>query len=129
MNDSASTAQDLYKQLVDTLVAETIDPVEVRWIREWGTDVPKSYVTPSEFNAQMEVFSAAQRVVLAELVRRAFSAGMFHAIRDIEASCRLSARVNTPDGESLVALPVEPFDNAMYQDFIGRRDGWEWPDR
>lgn len=128
MPRSTDPSLQLYKQLVDTLVAETREPVESRWIREWGTSAPKTYVTPPEFDAKMALFTPDQRVVMAAVVAEAFASGMFYAIRDIEERCQLHAVVGVPGNTSLVPLPIEPFDNTLFQDFVGRRDGWDWPD-
>ena len=128
MPGSNDPSLQLYKQLVDALVAETRAPVVARWIREWGPPVPTAYVTPPEFDAKMALFTAEQRSVMAELVAEAFASGMFYAIRDIEERCQLHAVVGVPGNTSLAPLPIEPFDNTLFQDFVGRRDGWDWPD-
>src|SRR5579871_5946024 len=116
-----------YKKFIDDLVSPLWSKTVIaRWVHEWGTDEPKSYVTPDDFNQFMAGLSAQQRNQVAELVQRAYEEGTFNVLKYLSEEIwfgKVRFSVNHVD------VPVEPFGMTLYEDWIGRKEGdYEWPD-
>ena len=116
MTDDSSA---LYRRVIDQLVHDTLDgqgQIAARRIEEgvWNPHAPESLADQRAFSALLSRLSAQDRSVLANWFAQEFVSGVH---------------------QTLVALhewQIPPFDKAYegtpFHDYIGRLDGWNWPD-
>lgn len=116
-----NTAVDVYKAIIDQLVDET---------RRFGSgsQVIKGIYSNApihgEYNEFIQSLSSDQRHLLSKMLYEERD-GTIHdvlaaltwwiACREIGLTCR---------GEP---MPVDLSDMGLHGDYVGRRDGWEWP--
>lgn len=109
---------ELYKKLIDELAEMSGKSVRAKSVREGNVEFEK------EINGVIKKLSPADRNILADYINKAYSDGIFDVVGLLEwyACCR-DIKI-TIDGET---LPTDKFEG-MQNDFIGRCDGWEFPE-
>lgn len=115
-----NTATKLYQNLIDEFVAMSRKCVD-------ADNVIKGFVPGIDsegINAVLEKLSEEDRAILAKFVLDAYSSAVFDVLDLLEwyASCK-NMKISI-EGE---ILPTSHFEG-IQNDFIGRRDGWEWPE-
>ena len=118
----SATVVDVHKRIIDTLVQETRLSASSSDLVESGrySNAPAH----QRFNDFIQSLSSLQRQNLAELLQEERDG----AIHDVLAV--LSWWVDCHDvgftyrGED---MPVDLSGMGMHGDYVGRRDGWEWP--
>lgn len=108
----------LYQNLIDELVKMSRECVDANNVKKGNVPANDS----ENINAVLEKLSDKDREVLAEFILGAYSSAIFDVLDLLEwyASCKdmkISIECET--------LPTDKFEG-MQNDFIGRRDGWEW---
>jgi Family of unknown function (DUF6547) len=110
---------DLYKELIDALVAKTGADALAAWVRKGSyPDVPGN----EDINGLLVSLTDEQRQIVARMVHEARSDGFHDAIVVMltEGGFRM-----TKDGAE---LPFEPFGTESYFDYVARLAGQEWPE-
>jgi hypothetical protein len=115
---------DVYKAIIDECVDKTNNYGYHRFVAEFGffSKAPSD----RKFNEFIESLASDQTALLAEMLREE----RLSAIHDILAA--LSWWVTCQDvgltyrGEP---MPVALEGGGLHHDYIGRLDGWEWPDQ
>lgn len=112
----------LYRQIIDALVVSCADAGQVSAQRVrvgvWNSNAEESPdAAPDQhaMNVLLASLSNDQREVLASVFAEEFASGIFNALEVLHAA-RLAGFESGYDGH--------PSD-----DFLGRMDGWEWPER
>jgi hypothetical protein len=118
----SSSPSDVYKQIIDQLVTETSYGVtEKLVVKEGGfSELSDNRV----YNSFLQTLSIERRRTLAQLLHDE----RVDAIHDVLAVLTWWASARevgfTFRGES---MPVDLSGMGLHGDYIGRRDGWEWP--
>lgn len=109
---------ELYQNLIDELVKMSRECVDANNVKMGNVPADDS----ESINAVLEKLSDTDRNVLAEFILGAYSSAIFDVLDLLEwyASCK-DMKISI-EGET---LPTDKFEG-MQNDFIGRRDGWEW---
>ena len=118
----STTAMDVYRRIIDALVHETRFSASNSNLVESGrySNAPAH----QRFNDLIQSLSLPQRQTLADLLQEERDG----AIHDVLAV--LSWWVDCHDvgftyrGED---MPVDLSGMGMHGDYVGRRDGWDWP--
>ena len=120
--DAPDTPLDAYKAIIDQLVHETRLSGPGSWLAEEG--IFSNAPADQEYNAFIRSLSPEQRALLARMVNEARD----DAIHDVLAALTwwMTAREVglTFRGEQ---MPIELSGMGLHGDYVGRRDGWEWP--
>lgn len=108
---------ELYKKLIDEFVEMSRSCVDADRIKNRETD--------SRMKNILLKLTPEDREILADYVLEAYSGGIFDVLDLLEwyACCR-DMKI-TIDGE---ILPTDKFEG-IQNDFIGRCDGWEFPEK
>lgn len=108
----------LYQNLIDELVKMSRECVDANNVKKGSMP----YADSEEINAVLQKLSDKDRDVLGEFILGAYSSAIFDVLDLLEwyASCK-DMKISI-EGET---LPTSEFEG-MQNDFIGRRDGWEW---
>lgn len=108
----------LYQNLIDELVKMSCECVDANNVKKGS--VP--YSDSKEINAVLQKLSDTDREILSKFILEAYSSAIFDVLDLLEwyASCK-DMKISI-EGET---LPTDKFEG-MQNDFIGRRDGWEW---
>jgi hypothetical protein len=120
--DDATTPIEAYKDIIDGLVNETRQAGSSRRVAEIG--IYSKAPAHAEFNDFIQSLDEAQRALLA----RMFQDERDGAIHDVLAA--LTWWVTCRDvGLTFRGkpMPVELSGMGLHGDYVGRRDGWEWP--
>ena len=81
----------------------------------WNQNATENFI-PEQHKINLLLFrlSADERRIVADMLEEAFSGGVFEALKVLEQ------------------FEIEPFrdgyEGSSYHDYVGRLDGWEWPD-
>lgn len=116
------TPIDVYKAIIDELVNKTRSCGSSSLVTERG--IFSKAPAHQKFNDFIETLSPSQRELLSELLQEERDG----AIHDLLAA--LSWWIDCQDvaltyrGQS---MPVDLSGMGLHGDYIGRRDGWEWP--
>jgi hypothetical protein len=120
--DTPATPSDAYKSMIDQLVSETRLYGSGLLVAERG--VFSNAPDHREYNAFIQSLSPEQRTLLGRML----SEERDSAIHDVLASLTwwMTARDVglTYRGEQ---MPIELSGMGLHGDYVGRRDGWEWP--
>ncbi len=119
------TPLEEYQAFIDGLLGWPSHSVIARWVREWGTETPKPYQPPEEFNQRMAPFTPEQRQVIADMLQQERLAGIHSFLAYLTDKINLEGLRISRQG---VELAVEPYGTEMYWDFGQRWDGKPWPD-
>jgi hypothetical protein len=120
--DAPTTPRDAYKAIIDQLVAET--RIYGAGTQVAGKGIFSNAPDHQEYNAFIRSLSPGQRTLLARML----SEERDGTILDVLAA--LTWWLTTQDvgltfrGEP---MPIELSGEGLHGDYIGRRDGWEWP--
>ena len=120
--DAPSTPRDAYKAMIDQLVAETR-------IYGAGSQVAEKSIFSNapdhqEYNAFIRSLTLAQRALLARMLSEERD-GTIHDVLATLTWWLTAGDVGlTFRGEP---MPIELSGEGLNGDYIGRRDGWEWP--
>ncbi len=108
---------ELYKKLIDEFVEMSHSCVDADRIKNRETD--------SKMKNILLKLTPEDREILSDYVLEAYSGGIFDVLDLLEwyACCR-NMKI-TIDGET---LPTDKFEG-IQNDFIGRCDGWEFPEK
>ena len=116
------TPAHLWKSFVDTF-ANLHDGVHHLWVAERGaypgTDQNK------EVNALLRELTAEQRRVIAHMLVEARYGGVHDALVVLNDRMAMNKAAYIENG---VQMEFQPFGSTLYQDFVGRKEGEEWPD-
>lgn len=111
----------LYQTFIDDLVRMTKSCVD-------ASNVEKGEVrgagAENEINEILAKLSDSERKVLSEYVLDAYSAGIYDTLEQLEWLRECKNLVLTAEGE---VLPAGRFEG-MPCDYIGRKNGWQWPE-
>ena len=114
---------EAYKEIIDQLVNETSHSGPSRRIEEKG--VFSNAAVHQPFNEFIRTLSADQRNLLAKM----FQEERASTIHDVLAV--LTWWINTREVGLTYRgkpMPVELSGMGLHGDYVGRRDGWNWPD-
>lgn len=121
MDPMSEDSRWLYRQIIDAMVVSCADAGQISAQRVragvWNSNAEESPDAPVEqhaMNVLLESLSTEQRDALAALFAEEFASGVFNALEVLHAA-RLTGFESGYDGN--------PSD-----DFLGRMDGWEWPE-
>ena len=116
------TPFELWKSFVDSF-ATLHDGVHKAWV------LGRGHYPATEDNAAINAFllslSSEQREILAAMLVDARRGGVHDTL------VVLQERMHFNDGaysEGGVEMELEPFGYTLFQDYVGRRDGHEWPE-
>ncbi len=119
------TPLEAYQAYIDSLPDWLHTSVKARWVREWDNKPASSVHQPSEaFSALMRRFDAEQRQIIASLLeeeRHSSIFDWFHWLNDQLAVGGLKLMFHN------VELPVEPYGETLYMDWMWRLSGEAWP--
>jgi hypothetical protein len=114
---------DAYKALIDELVNETSRSLAAKTVAKKGAFRETSDY--AVFNDLISSLAPQRRRLLSQMLEQE----RIGAIHDVLAL--LTASIS-PDGVGLTfqgePMPVELSGMGLHGDYIGRRNGWEWPD-
>jgi hypothetical protein len=117
------TAMGAYQAIVDQLVEETSHGVAERLVREEG--IYSKAPGEAAANRWVQSLSAGQRGMLAEMLHQQ-RVGAIHDVLAVLTWWMLCRGVRlTFRGE---AMPFELSGMGIHGDYVGRRNGWEWPE-
>jgi hypothetical protein len=109
-----------YRDIIDKLVQVCkngqgqIGPHRVR-NGIWNPNAREDFIPEQhKRNVLLAGLSQDQREVVAEMLEEQFSGGMFEVLKALE--------------EFKIKPFTEGYEGSPYHDFIGRLDGWEWPE-
>lgn len=113
-------ATKMYQELIDELAEKSKSCVYANNIKK-GT-VPG--VDTEKINAVLNRLTEEERNTLAKFVTETYSSGIFDVLDLLEwYACCKDMKISI-EGE---VLPTDKFEG-IQNDFIGRREGWEWPE-
>ena len=112
----------IYQELVDSLVDISKNCVDAKWAIDGKAKGDDEHI--AKLNKLFAKLSAEDREVLAEYASNAYMSGIYDALCEIEWYIDCRDMKITVEGEELPATKFEGLGN----DFIGRRDAWEWPE-
>jgi hypothetical protein len=120
--DAPSTPRDVYKAIIDQLVSETRAAGSSSRVAEKG--IYSNAPDDQPYNVFIRSLSPEQRALLARMLLEERDG----AIHDVLAALTwwMTARDVgfTFRGEP---MPIELSGEGLHGDYIGRRDGWNWP--
>ena len=108
----------LYQNLIDELVKISRECADANNVKKGSMP----YADSEEINAVLQKLSDKDREVLSKFILGAYSSAIFDVLDLLEwyASCK-DMKISI-EGETLL---IDKFEG-MQNDFIGRRDGWDW---
>lgn len=112
----------IYQALVDALAEKSKSCADANWARNGEAKGSGSQI--EKLNAIFAKLTAEERETLAQYALDAYAGGIYDALCELEwyADCR-GMKITVEGAE----LPLSGFEG-MGNDFIGRREGWAWPD-
>lgn len=118
-----NAANDVYKAIIDQLVNETRRLGSSSHVVEKG--IFSNAPAHSEYNEFIQSLSALQRELLSKMLQEERDGGIHDALAALTwwIDCREVGL--TFKGKS---MPVDLSGMGLHGDYIGRRDGWPWPD-
>lgn len=120
--DTPATPREAYKAIIDQLVNETRTHGSSSNVAD--RSIFSNAPAHREYNAFIRSLSPEQRALLASMLRDERDG----AIHDVLAT--LTWWMTTRDVELTFRsepMPIELSGEGLHGDYIGRRDGWEWP--
>ena len=116
------TPFDLWKSFVDSFAA-LHDGVHRKWIVERGT---YPVVQENEaINALIASLTLPRRELLASMLVDAREGGVHDALVVLHDRLALNEGAYSEGG---VQMEFEPVGNTLYQDYVARRAGYDWPE-
>ena len=111
----------IYRDMMDNIVEMSRNCVAAEWARKIDA---KGIEDAPKLNALFSKLTDEERELLARFATDAYMDGMYDLLCDIEWYVDCRDMKITVEG---VALPVTKYEG-IGNDFIGRRDGWKWPE-
>jgi hypothetical protein len=117
-----SPSKELWQSLVDSFVAID-DGVHESWILERGkySDVEEN----REVNGFLETLSESQRRILTNMMVDARHGGIFDAMVVLHERLVFNETRYTEGG---VEMEFEPHGYTLFEDYLSRRSGDDWPE-
>jgi hypothetical protein len=113
---------DAYKAIIDELVNETSHGVSERLVAEEG--ILSRAPDDQPFNTFVQSLSTEQRRMLAQMLHAERTSAIHHVLAVLSWWVHASEVGFSYRGEQ---MPVDLSGMGLHGDYIGRRDGWEWP--
>jgi hypothetical protein len=118
---------DAYKAIIDQLVNETTHSVTQQLVTERGFFLETS--DNAVFNPLVRSLTPEQRRLLGDMLLQE-RWGAIHDVLAVLTNWMSSA--GSSDGLAFTfegePMPVDLSGTGLHGDFVGRRQGWEWPD-
>lgn len=114
----------LYQELIDTLVNESKSCAYANWALT-GEAKSVSDQHTSNLNQLFSKLTTEERETLAKYALDAYSCGIYDTLCLLEWYISCKRMEISVEGKKLPTTKFEGLGN----DFIGRREGWEWPER
>ncbi len=121
----AGTPLEEYQAFIDGLLGWPRHSVIARWVREWGTDLPKTYQPPEEFHQKMCLFTPEQRQVMADMLQEEHESGVHSVLAYLTDKINIDGLRLSRNG---VELAIEPYGAEMYWDWRQRCMEGTWPE-
>lgn len=113
---------EIYRELIDSLVEKSRSCVCANWVKNIALNANTD--ESKRLKSVVESLTPEQREVLADNTLGAYMDGIYDTLCELEWYIDCKEMEITVEGEKLPTTKFEGLGN----DFIGRRDGWEWPD-
>ena len=117
-----SKGSEIYKALIDDLVKMSRSCVSAN--RVIKGKVPGAVAAETGINDVLAKLDDKDKTILAQYVLDAYHCGIYDTLEQLEWLRECKDMVITVEGEVLPAGKYEGIPN----DYIGRRDDWEWPE-
>jgi len=116
------TGTKIYQEIIDGLVKKSKSCVEAKWALKGQAKGNSEYT--DKLNILLSKLTAEERETLAQFVSDAYGSGIYDTLCDLEwyIDCK-EMKISVEDEE----LPITEFEG-LGNDYIGRCEGWEWPD-
>lgn len=120
--DTPTTPREAYKAMIDQLVTETRNSGAGAQVADKGffSNAPDH----QEFNTFIRSLSAEQRGLLARMLSEERDGAIFDVLAAWTWWMTAQDVGLTFRGQP---MPIELSGEGLHGDYIGRRDGWEWP--
>lgn len=116
-----NTETKLYQELIDTLAEKSKSCVNANWARSGEAKGTGEQI--AKLNALFAKLNANERETIAQFAQDAYASGMYDTLCELEWYIDCKKLRLLADGAE---LPVTKFEG-LGNDFIGRRECWEWP--
>ena len=113
--------RELYKTLIDELVKMSRRCADANNVKKGSV---RGIAAESGINDVLAKLDEKDREILAAFVLDAYGSGIYDTLEQLEWLRCCKDMVITVEGEE---LPTGKFEGIPC-DYIGRRDGWEWPE-
>ena len=112
----------IYQEMIDALAEKSKSCTDANWARRGEAKGSGPHI--EKLNALFAKLTEDERETLAQFALDAYAGGIYDALCELEwyADCR-DMKITVEGAE----LPLSGFEG-MGNDFIGRREGWVWPD-
>ena len=110
----------IYQEIVDELVNKSRNCVDANWAVKGEAKGTGKHI--ARLNKLFAKLTQEERETLAEYAADAYMSGIYDTLCELEWYIDCKDMVITVEGEELPTTKFEGIGN----DFIGRRDGWEW---
>ena len=114
---------DVYKEIIDQLVNETTQSVTQKLVIERGFFLKTSH--HAVFNELVRPLTPAKRKLLGDMLLSERRSAIHDVLAVLTWWILCGGLAFTFEGEP---MPVELSDQGLHGDFIGRLQGWDWPD-
>ena len=114
---------EIYKNLIDELVKMSRSCADARTVKKGS--VPGIDAEKRGINDVLIKLDENERDILSKFIIEAYHAGIYDTLEQFEWLRSCKNMVITVEGE---ALPLGKYEG-IPNDYIGRRSGWEWPDK
>lgn len=112
----------IYQEIVDELVNKSKSCVNANWAIDGEAKGVGEHI--SELNKLFLKMTPEEREIIAQYALDAYMSGIYDTLCDLEWYIDCKDMKITVEGEELPTTKFEGLGN----DFIGRREGWEWTD-
>ena len=117
-----SKGAEIYKAFIDDLVKMSRSCASANGVRKGK--VPGVVAAKTGINDVLAKLDDKEKAILAEYVLDAYHAGIYDTLEQLEWLRECKDMVITAEGETLPTGKYEGIPN----DYIGRRENWEWPE-
>ncbi len=110
----------IYQEIIDELVKKSKSCVDANWAINGEAKGTGVHIT--KLNELFAKLTIEERETLAQYALDAYTSGIYDTLCDLEWYIDCKDMKITVEGEDLPTTEFEGIGN----DFIGRRNGWEW---
>ena len=110
----------IYQGIIDELVKKSRNCVDANWAINGEAKGSGDHI--ARLNELLAKLTPEERETLAQYVSDAYMSGIYDTLCELEWYIDCKDMKITVEGEELPTTKFEGLGN----DFIGRRDGWEW---